>query len=76
MKKTDQSIEKNVPNHVSFVMLMTDCSFKTHVYANINGKQPTVLHQRLYIPHVHVHADTLGEVLSFVILLQVGPSGR
>lgn len=32
------------------------------MYANINGEQSTVLHQRPYIPHFHVHADTLGEV--------------
>ena len=40
---------------------MADFSYK-HLYANVNGKQSTAVHQRPYIPHFHVHADTLGEV--------------
>lgn len=44
-------------------LLMTDLQLKkTNTNENINVKQSTALHQRPYIPHFHVHADTLGEV--------------
>lgn len=57
---------KNGPNHLSFVIFDDWFFIQMHTYANINGKQSTGLHQRPYIPHFHVHADTLGEVFYYL----------
>lgn len=39
-----------------------DQVYFTHKHTDVDGKRPAVPHGRADIPHVHVHADTLGEV--------------
>lgn len=57
---------------------MTDLKLKqkNKQTKNINVKQSTVLHQRPYIPHFHVHADTLGEVFIYICDSAAGLSLR